>query len=259
MMTFGPKPVSPGGAVLQFKRRSSAAVHPGFQPPDGRRPTTGRSGIHPSRGSRLLIWTILLLCSAGVASHGQETTDKIPFSISSAKKNAPPKTAAAPKEAWQTIETRYTSIKYISFKSLKQFDRDIDYSSNMSGLGFFSSSKDPAASLHKKMDALYSRVAEILDMRRGMKKVAIRIYPGKKELHKAYGRIVGGVCRVRAWYIFTRNTIYVNADDVHEGMLAHEMAHAIIDHYFSVRPPRASAEILARYVDAHLFKKTKTY
>ncbi len=228
-------------------RGPSAADHP-----------AGRRGIRPSREGLLLLWAMALLFTAGVASHGQEASDKIPFSISSAKKNAPKKTAP-PKQTWQTIETRYTLIKYTSFKSLKKFDRDVDYSSDMSGLGFFSSSKDPEASLHKKMDALYTRVAEILDMRRGMKRVNIEVYPGKKELHKAYSRIVGGVCRVRAWYLFTKNTIYINADDAHEGMLAHEMAHAIIDHYFSVRPPRASAEILARYVDAHLFKKTKKY
>jgi hypothetical protein len=37
-------------------------------------------------------------------------------------------------------------------------------------------------------------------------------------------------------------------------MLAHEMAHSIIDHYLRVRPPHATAEILARYVDGHLFE-----
>jgi hypothetical protein len=40
--------------------------------------------------------------------------------------------------------------------------------------------------------------------------------------------------------------------DLHEGMLAHEMAHCIIDYFLLVRPPVASAEILARYVDEHL-------
>jgi len=42
-------------------------------------------------------------------------------------------------------------------------------------------------------------------------------------------------------------------------MLAHEIAHAIIDNYLSVRPPRATAEILARYVGKHLNKKAKVY
>jgi hypothetical protein len=41
------------------------------------------------------------------------------------------------------------------------------------------------------------------------------------------------------------NTIYLNVDDLHEELLAHEMAHAIIDHYLLVRPPPATAEILA--------------
>jgi hypothetical protein len=40
---------------------------------------------------------------------------------------------------------------------------------------------------------------------------------------------------------------------MHEGILAHEMAHAIIDQFLTVRPPSATAEILARYVDGHLF------
>ncbi len=257
MMILGPKPVFPGGAVVHTSRCPAAA--PGFQPPDGRPRPEERRGGHPLRGCLIPFCAFLFLFVTGVVSHGQDASDKIPFSISSAKKTAPSKTAGGSAPGWQTIETRYTVIKYTTFKALKQFERDIDFSPDGSGLGFFSSSKDPAASIPKKMDALYARVAEILDMRRGMKKVNIEIYAGKKELHKAYTRIVGGVCRVRAWYLFSRNTIHINADDVHEGMLAHEMAHAIIDHYFSVRPPRASAEILARYVDAHLFNETRKY
>jgi len=50
-----------------------------------------------------------------------------------------------------------------------------------------------------------------------------------------------------------KRIIYLNAGDVHEGILAHEFAHAVIDSYFAVRPPRATAEILSRYVDEHLY------
>ncbi|MFC1867599.1 hypothetical protein ACFL0H_05635 [Thermodesulfobacteriota bacterium] len=48
--------------------------------------------------------------------------------------------------------------------------------------------------------------------------------------------------------------MYITIEDLHEGMLAHEIAHSIIDHYLTVRPPSESAEILARYVDSHLHK-----
>ena len=42
-------------------------------------------------------------------------------------------------------------------------------------------------------------------------------------------------------------------------IMGHEIAHAIVDNYLSVRPPRAAAEILARYVGKHLNKKAKVY
>ena len=71
-------------------------------------------------------------------------------------------------------------------------------------------------------------------------------------LYAAHQKIFEKPCRFRAWYVYELNTIYLNVDDVHEGMLAHEIAHSIIDHYLLVRPPKATAEILARYVDKHL-------
>jgi hypothetical protein len=90
-------------------------------------------------------------------------------------------------------------------------------------------------------------------MRKLMEKININIYPDQKELHAAYYDMFQKTCKLRAWYIYEKNTIYINAADMHEGILAHEMAHAIIDHFLSVRPPAATAEILARYVDGHLF------
>jgi len=58
---------------------------------------------------------------------------------------------------------------------------------------------------------------------------------------------------------FEFNTIYLNVQDLFSEMLAHELAHAIVDNHLSVRPPRATAEILARYVGKHLNKKAKVY
>ena len=94
-------------------------------------------------------------------------------------------------------------------------------------------------------------------MHRNMEKVVIIIYPNNKRFYEARTQIIGENLigknrRIRSWYIFKQNAIYINAADVHEGILAHELAHAIIDHYLTIRPPRATAEILARYVDKHL-------
>jgi hypothetical protein len=161
----------------------------------------------------------------------------------------------------QYIESRHTIIKCETLKDLERFGDNIDYSPGEWGLKnlfSFSGSKDPIVSIKEKVDAVFERVQEILDMHRNMEKVVIIIYPNNKRFYEARTQIIGENLigkkrRIRSWYIFKQNTIYINADDVHEGILAHELAHAIIDHYLSIRPPRATAEILARYVDKHLY------
>lgn len=157
---------------------------------------------------------------------------------------------------WWSIETRHTIIRYQMPEDLKKFDKRIDYSPGEWGIGRLFSGQGPGDlpdRVKKKLDALHERVMEILDMRKRMKKVAINIYRDRKQLHTAYYNIYKTDCPFKAWYIYENNTIYVNLDDLNEGILAHEMAHSIIDHFLIVRPPATTAEILARYVDSHLF------
>ncbi|HBF43764.1 MAG TPA: hypothetical protein DDW42_09105 [Desulfobacteraceae bacterium] len=196
-----------------------------------------------------IVWISLFLSLSHSVAKGGE--DKIPFSFPS-RLNVQHKTPN--RSLWQRIETRHVIIQYVTLKDLEKFDDNIDYSPDGSLKSLFSSfgSKDLTSSIVKKVDALFERVQEILDMHGRLKKVTINLYPNKKQFHKAYYYLTGTRCPLRAWYIFESNTIYINVDDVFEGMLAHEMAHAVVDHYLSVRPPTATAEILARYVNKHL-------
>ena len=156
---------------------------------------------------------------------------------------------------WQNLETRHVKLYYGNIEVLKKFDKTIDYDEARQGFGFFgkkSSNDDFEAGLKKKIDALYERVQAILDMRKAIKKVKVKIYPSQEALWDAYEAIYKKRRELRAWYIFEYHTVYVNVEDLHEGMLAHEIGHAIIDNYLEIRPPAATAEILARYVDSHL-------
>jgi hypothetical protein len=158
---------------------------------------------------------------------------------------------------WENMETKYTVVHYQFFEDLKKFNYKVQYGQEQWSLKrlFSNSGSDSLIDrITSKVDVLFERVQEILDMRKKMKKVTIHIYHDKAQLHDAYSRIYKGPCRIRAWYRYKNNTVYVNVNDLHEGMLAHELAHAIIDHYLLVRPPVATAEILARYVDNHLFQ-----
>ena len=52
--------------------------------------------------------------------------------------------------------------------------------------------------------------------------------------------------------VFKINTLFTSEEKVSANVLAHEIAHCIVDHYFSVIPPTKVAEMIAQYADAHI-------
>jgi len=158
-------------------------------------------------------------------------------------------------QLWREIETKHTIIRYKTDQDLLKFHKSIKYGLaewNKSPTWSTLSNAEIQKMLIKKIDAIFERTQTILDMKKKFKKLAIIIHSNAEELKKAYRSIYGGECKIRAWYRYRNNSVYLNAKDVFKGMLAHELAHGIIDHYLMVKPPGRTAEILATYVDAHL-------
>ena len=163
---------------------------------------------------------------------------------------------------WQCLETRYTIIRYKSFGDLHKFNEKIEYGRAPWKVNQLFSSGDSGnliGHIEEKVDKLLERVQGILDMHILKRKININLYSNKNELYAAYPMNWGSTSRYyktssipRAWYVYERNTIYINTDDLHDGILAHEVAHAIIDNYLLVRPPKETAEILARYVGSQV-------
>jgi len=221
--------------------------------------------LQPSPGNRRHLWGILSLVlgvisyiGGGPQSGMAKDQKKIPFVI----KNTPLQAAeatraeAAGQTAWNKLETAYTVIYYQNRKDLKQFHRKVDFSPFRSSLKNFladSPGGDLPDMVKRKTDALYERVQEILGMRKRLPKINIKIFSDKNQFNLELQGQGGAKDSVRAWYRYETKTAHFSVRDVNEGILAHEMAHHVIDHYLTVRPPRASAEILARYVDEHLF------
>ena len=106
--------------------------------------------------------------------------------------------------------------------------------------------------LSEKFDAIFSRVEDILDMYPSRIHVAINIYKDRNGLDAAYEEIFNEPNEAISFYVYKTNTIYTTERAISERILAHEMAHCIIDHYFVILPPRKIQEMLAVYADVHL-------
>lgn len=104
----------------------------------------------------------------------------------------------------------------------------------------------------EKFDAIFTKVQDILDMYPSKIHVTINIYKNSDGLNTAYEEIFNEPGTAPSFYIYKTNTIYTTENAIREGILAHEMAHCIIDHYFVILPPRKIQEMLAAYADVHL-------
>ncbi len=156
----------------------------------------------------------------------------------------------------EILKTKYAVISYNRIEDLAKLDSELDVDfidrSLQRYFSFFGPKIDKKLipRIKAKIDAIFLKVQRILGMQVRNIKVKIVLYPDSTAFKRIGFR--KGKKHVIGLYDPRRNAIYLSLKDVHEGVLAHEMAHAVICNYFPIIPPEQTQEILARYVDVHL-------
>lgn len=134
---------------------------------------------------------------------------------------------------------------------------DFDYFSRLDS--FSGSLNDsPKEMLSETFDAFYSEVSDILDIHVYSFHGKIEILSSQSAVSDMFSRFFKTSFSERSFYLHERNTIYISEPDLTLGMLGHEIAHAIICHYFTPPPPAKMQEILTGYVEYNLRKSTGT-
>lgn len=153
------------------------------------------------------------------------------------------------------FSSKFCTVFYGKDVDLKKVNRRL----NLGFSNFYSSIKykeNPGFSMEDtvsdKFDAIFHKAQDILDMYPAKINVTVNIYKNQEELNKVYEEFFGEPNKAVSFYIYKTNTIYTIESQLNENILAHEMAHCIIDHYFVILPPRKIQEMLAVYVDVHL-------
>jgi hypothetical protein len=167
----------------------------------------------------------------------------------------PGETAYAQEGNKSAFSSKFCAISYDNDVDLRKVNRRL----NLGFSNFYSPRtyrENPEISIEEiisdKFDAIFNKAEEILDMYPARIHVAINIYKTQEELNKVYEEFFNEPNKAVSFYIYKTNTIYAIESQLNENILAHEMAHCIIDHYFVILPPRKIQEMLAAYVDLHL-------
>jgi len=76
--------------------------------------------------------------------------------------------------------------------------------------------------------------------------------PSDEEVQAVYKKKYREDVDFIAFYSPRDKTIFVSVPDTNLGVLAHEIAHAVIDLYYGRATPLKIHEVLAQYVESHL-------
>ncbi|MCX5678645.1 MAG: hypothetical protein NTY76_06010 [Candidatus Omnitrophica bacterium] len=103
------------------------------------------------------------------------------------------------------------------------------------------------------IDALFGQVSDVLDMHIYSLKINIKICRNNGLLKDVYKRMFNADLQDKqSFYFYSLNTIYTSEEGFKREIVGHEMAHAIISHYFVVPAPIKIQEVLAMYVEYNL-------
>jgi len=157
----------------------------------------------------------------------------------------------------ETIETKYFTVSLCDGCNPSSFAQKI----NATGLfrldALSKNDSDIRSVIKDGIDSLFLEVCDALDIGLKSYRGRIVVYPDIVEVNKAISgdsQIIEA--NLPSVYIPSYNTIYISFNDATAGMLAHEMAHAVISTFFVVAPPPKVQEILAGYVEYSIRKKT---
>lgn len=147
---------------------------------------------------------------------------------------------------------RFASIQYEEPGQLEEFARKIQPGAltvSLNQIFMGGGTSTPETKAGRYVDQLFQRVQTILEMLKPDLKIKLRLYGSKHDLSAEFSRISGRPTQAPAFYWRETNTIYLDIERITSGILAHEMGHAIIAHYFIVSPPGKISELLCQYVD----------
>ena len=151
-------------------------------------------------------------------------------------------------ESSKTYETRYAAISYAEAKDLYTFTRNIG-----SGMSFLWESPEHNPLLAKtQVDKIVETICSLLDMYPPTLRFGITLYRTQAEVSAEYWSLGMTGAAPIAFYAHRTRNIAVAVNSITNGILAHEIAHAVISAYFVTPPPPRMQEILAQYMDKHL-------
>lgn len=148
--------------------------------------------------------------------------------------------------------SRYVTLKYSSNDVLREFNSQLILGRKLR----YYVQKKQAVTLEDevlaKLDVIIEKAETVLDMFPDNLHITVVVLPTRREVSQQYQKKYGKKANHIAYYSLKDDTIYISADDTRLRVIAHEIGHAIVDHFFKVRPPYNVHELMAQFTEKHI-------
>lgn len=155
----------------------------------------------------------------------------------------------------QTVDYGNITVIYRDQNQLNKFAEMIQpgaFGQSLSSIFGGGGGSGAGTDLGRYLPSLLQRVQMVLDMPVPRMKIIIKIFDDQRGLSQAAVALMGIRLSEPGFYWHATKTIHVELGELNIGILAHEMGHAVIDHFLAVKPPRKIAEMLCQYVDKEI-------
>jgi len=153
------------------------------------------------------------------------------------------------------LTTKHFSVYYAPELDLGRLEGQLDVGTSISFA--LNEPFGNTGSLSGALDALFGWASKALDMNLYDLKGDIKICRDYKHLSEVYHNIFNAEPEAKSFYVVEFNAIYICPEAFKKEVLAHEMSHMIIAHYFMVPPPAKVQEILCGYVEYEMRKSSR--
>ena len=159
--------------------------------------------------------------------------------------------AAGPVQAREQ-KSRYATLSFTDNKVLREFNDNLRMNRKLSYSMRKKNVVTVADEVLAKTDIIIEKVQVVLDMFPDKYHVRLVLLPDSDDVARIYKKKYGKRVDHIAYYSLSEKTIYISADDASLRVLAHEIGHSVVDHYFKVRPPYNIHELMAQFAEKHV-------
>lgn len=152
----------------------------------------------------------------------------------------------------EEMETRYARIVYADEALLHAFNAEVVPAGGLFSLGRRPQQVTMQDEVRNKLNNIVEKVMAVLEMYPRNLRFTLILLPDAREVQRQYRESFGKEVNYIAFYAPKQKTMYLSIRDVKLRVIAHEIGHVVVDHYFDVPPPVKIHEVLAQFAETHI-------